>query len=98
MNKNFNAKPKTKQGLYHTGFPIEWVHIDLLEPLTDSSKGKRYILIMTELFTKWLKCASIPDQNAETVTQQFLSYFVVIFWLFLEIHIDLGKQLDCCLF
>ena len=79
MNKNSNAKTKTKLGLYDTGFPIEWIHIDLLEPFTDSSKGNRYILIMTDLFTKWLKCAPIPDRYAENVTQQFLSYFVVIF-------------------
>ena len=79
MNKNSNAKPKTKLGLYHTGYPIEWIHIDLLETFTDNSKGNRYILKMTDLFTKLLKCAPIPYQYAENVTQQFLLSFVVIF-------------------
>ena len=74
MNKKPNAKPKANLKLYHAGFPMERVHIDLLGPFRVSSQGNKYILMMIDQFPKWLEFAPIPDQNAETVAQNFLAH------------------------
>ena len=37
MNKKSVVRPKTSLKLYHVGYPMERVHIDLLGPFTKSS-------------------------------------------------------------
>ena len=53
---------------------------------------------MTDQFSKWLECAAVPDQHAETVAWKFLTNFVVTFGCHLEVHSDQGKQFDGNLF
>ena len=98
MNKRPNVKPKANLKLYHAGFPMDRVHIDLLGPFMVSSQGNRYILMMIDQFTKWLEFAPIPHQNAELVAQNFLPHFVVSFRCPLEVQTDQGKQFDGNLF
>ena len=98
MNKKSVARPKTGLKLYHAGYPMERIHIDLLGPFTESSRGNKYILVMIDQFSKWLECAAVPDQHAETVAWKFLTHFVVTFGCPLEVHSDQGKQFDGNLF
>ncbi len=73
---------------------MERVHIDLLGPFIESNSGNKYILVMVDQFSKWTECAALPDQQAETVAEQFLNHFIVTFGCPLEIHSDQGKQFD----
>ena len=98
MNKKPNMKPKANPKLYHAGFPMERVHVDLLGPFVVSSQGNKYILMMIDQFNKWSECAPVPDWNAKTVAQNFLPHFVVSFGCPLEVHNDQGKQSDGNLF
>ena len=82
MNKKPNARPKTNLKLYHAGFPMERVHVDLLGPFIVSSQGNKYILMIDQL-TIWLECIPIPDQNAETVAQTSW----LILWSALVVHL-----------
>ena len=50
--------------------------------------------MMIDQFIKWLECTSIPDQNAETVVQNYLAHFVVSIGCPLEVHTNQGKQFD----
>ena len=84
--------------MYHAGYLMERVHIDLLGPFTESSRGNKYILVMVDQFSKWLECGAVPDQHAETVAWKFLTHFVVTFGCPLEVHSDQGKQFDGNLF
>ena len=98
---NQNKKPartiRAQLGSYHAGFPMERVHIDILGPFTTSRTVNKYILMMCDQFSKWLECAAIPDQAAETVAQQFLEHFIATFGCSLEIHTDQGSNFQSSL-
>ena len=80
--------------LYHTGFPMERIHLDVLGPFTMSNSGNTYVLMMCHQFSKWLECSAIPDQKAETVAEQFLTRFVATFGCPVQIHTDQGKNFE----
>lgn len=98
MNKKPRIKPRAGLRSYHAGFPMERIHLDFLGPFTPSNKGNKYVLMMIDQFTKWLECVAVPEQNAETVAQQFMQHFIVTFGCPLEVHTDQGKQFDSTLF
>ena len=97
MNKKPNVKPKANLKLYHAGFPMEGVHIDLLEPFMVSSQGNKYIL-MIDQFNKWLGCTPIPDKNAVTVALRFWLILWSTLVVPLDVHTDQGKQFSGNLF
>jgi hypothetical protein len=41
-------------------------------PLTTSDKGNRYILVLSDLFTKWIELYALPDQTAQQIIQCLL--------------------------
>ena len=99
QNKKGNRTPRSAQELYHAGYPMERVHLDILEPINPKSKaGSVYILVMVDQFTKWVELAPLPAQNAEVTAEAFLKHFIVTFGCPLEIHTDQGKNFQSNLF
>ena len=45
---------------------MEKVHIDLMGPLPKASRGYEHILVLVDLFTKWVEAIPLPSQEAET--------------------------------
>ena len=67
--------PKEKNQLKHPLQPLklpqkfnERVHVDQMGPLKSCTENK-YILVMSDSFTKWLELTPIPDKSAETVAR-----------------------------
>ena len=74
-NKKPKTKPKASLGTFHTGTPMDCVHIDILGPLVESHNGNSYILVCIDQFTKWIECFALPDQTAELVARKALEEF-----------------------
>ena len=71
--------PRAPLGRVTVSFPFEVLAADVLGPLPCTSRDNRYILVVTDLFTKWVEVFPIPDQTAETcalklVTEVFARY------------------------
>ena len=99
QNKKGNRTPRSAQELYHAGYPMERVHLDILGPINPKSKaGSVYILVMVDQFTKWMELAPLPAQNAEVTAEAFLKHFIVTFGCPLQIHTDQGKNFQSNLF
>ena len=48
------------------------MHIDLFGPLkVRSAHGKKYIMVMTDAFSKYTELAAIENKKAETVAKAF---------------------------
>ena len=42
---------------------MERVAVDILGPLPVTERGNRYILVLTDCFTKWTEVYAIPDHT-----------------------------------
>ena len=47
--------------------PNQRIHMDLFGPLKTSQSGKKYIMVVTDAFTKYVELIAIPDKQAETI-------------------------------
>ena len=89
--KQSRRKNRAPLGQYLVGEPMERVSIDILGPLPLSKAGNRYILVMSDCFTKWTESVPIPNQEARTVAEAFVNNFVCRFGVRLQLHSDQGK-------
>lgn len=51
--------------------------MDIVGPLTESTTGNNYILVMGEYFTRYIVTAPMPNQTAETVAKTFIKSIVL---------------------
>ena len=72
--------------------PNQRIHVDLFGPLRTSGNGKKYILCVTDAFTKYVELIAIPDKEAKTVTSAILHKWICRFGLPLEILSDMGGE------
>ena len=70
------------------GMPMEKVALDIMGPLPRSNRGNRYLLVLSDYFTKWVEAYAIPNQEE----------FVCRFGVPLSVHTDQGKQFESALF
>jgi hypothetical protein len=48
-------------GIYISGEPMERVAVDIFGPLPLTKQGNKYILVTSDLFTKWTEAIAIPN-------------------------------------
>lgn len=75
-SKKSQQKGKASMRLYHAGAPMEKVHIDILGPLTTTTKGNKYVFVMIDQFTKWIELEALSDQTAESVAKSLVDSFI----------------------
>ena len=96
-------KPSPKQnkapmGHISSGAPMEKVCIDILGPLPLTRQKHKYILVITDIFTKWTEAVPLPDQEARTVTKAFVDTFVSRFGTPLQVHSDQVRNFEAKIF
>ena len=98
QRKPLNKRHRGSMKIYQVGAPMERIATDILGPLPLSKKGNRYILIVSDYFTKWVEAYALPNQLAETVAGVIVTEFIARFGVCLEIHSDQGRNYECKLF
>jgi len=68
------------------------VHMDLFGPLKTAQSGAKYILCMTDAFTKYVELAAIPNKEAETVADRFFNKWICRYGAPKEIFTDQGRE------
>ena len=59
-------KPRAPLGTLQASYPFEHLSWDIMGPLPTSEKGNRFILVVTDIFTKWVE--AFPLQNTLSTT------------------------------
>jgi len=58
-----------------TGAPLDIVAIDILSGLPTTKDGNKYILVLTDYFTKWSEAYPLPDAEASTCMRAIYDNF-----------------------
>ena len=78
--------------------PMERVAVDIFGPLPLTKANNKYVLVVTDLFTKWTEAIALPNQEADTVSKAFVDNFVSRFGVPLQLHSDRGSNFTSKLF
>lgn len=70
---------------------------DLLGPLPETPRGNKYVLVITDHFTKWVEAIAVPDQTAQTCAH-YLLQVVCQFGCPFSILSDQGRCFESHLF
>ncbi len=68
------------------------VHADLFGPLKNADGDKKFILCITDAFTKYVELVVLPNKEALTVTTAILNRWICRHGLPLEFVTDQGKE------
>ena len=96
--KHKRNTPRAPLTNYQGGFPGDRVHLDILGPFCESTKGNRYVLMIIDQFSRWLEVVPLKVMDAEAVAQAFFENYVVRFGVPFVIHTDQGRNFDSALF
>ena len=90
--------PKGQMKTYIVGEPLARISLDMLGPVTRTHTGNRYILVVTDYFTRFAEACGLPDIETPTVADKLLTEFICRYGLPLQIRTDQGAQFTSDLF
>ena len=73
--------------------PFEKLSWDIMGPLPTSSQGNKYILVITDLFTKWVEAFPLKDTTATTLATTMLNEVICRYGVPSGLHSDQGANL-----
>ena len=77
---------------------MDILNMDFMGPLPKTPRGIRYILVVSDQFSKWAKFLPVPDQTARVCTKSIFDLFICKWGCPLSIHSDQGSALESDLF
>ena len=66
--------------------------MDLFSPLKTSNSGKKYIMVITDTFSKYVEIVAISEKTADTVVEALFTKWLCPHGLPNEIVLDGGKE------
>ena len=97
LRKTVKPKPVPLQPLPIVDQPNQRVHVDLFGPLKTSANCKKFILCITDAFTKHAEVIAIENKQADTVASEIFTKWICRFGAPIQIHSDGGKEFCNCL-
>ena len=91
-------KPKAPLGSLGVGATLATLSTDLVGPFPITPRGNRFILVLTDHFTKWVEIFAIPDQTAATTASVILNEVIARYGAPLSIHSDRGSNYESQIF
>jgi hypothetical protein len=86
------VRPPMKK--YLSSEPFQRVAIDILGPLPLTPSGNKYLLVLTDYFSKWVEALPLPNQEAQTIADALLDNVFTRFGMPTELHSDQGRNFD----
>jgi transposase InsO family protein len=92
MTKPNRNPPQLLTPLPQCTEPNQRVHADLFGPLKTTNGDKKYLLCMTDAFTKYVELVAVPNKEAGTVASALINRWVCRFGVPLEFVTDQGRE------
>ena len=77
---------------------LDRLSMDILGPLPVTSRNNKYILVVTDHFTKWVEVFPVQDQSAITCATIVLNEVISRFGCPYDIHTDQGRNFESEIF
>ena len=81
-----------------TGAPFDRIALDILDTHKPTSKGYRYILVISDYFTKYTDAFPLRRHTAKAVAQILLHRWIFYHAVPKAIHSDQGKEFESAIF
>ena len=88
-SRALHRAPLQRQGI---SFPWSHLQIDWVGPLPKSSRGNKYILMLTCRFTKWVEGLPAPNDTAQTTAALLMNHVFSRFGLPSQVDSDRGTH------
>ena len=75
-------------------YPFERISWDIMGPLPASSKGHKYILVITDMFSKWVEAFPLRVTDSETLAKVLVDEIVYRYGVPLYLHSDQGSNFN----
>ena len=86
--------PRAPLGTVKTNHPFEKLSWDIMGLLPTSSKGYQYILVVTDLFSKWVEAFQLHTTHSETFAKILVDEVVCRYSVPVCLHSDQGANLN----
>jgi len=81
-----------------TGEPFGRVGIDISGPYNPTAEGNKYILVISDYFTKWVEAYPMSNMEAHTVAEIVVTKWISRMGVPMVIHSDQGRNFESKLF
>ena len=75
-------------------FPWERIAMDIVGPLPVTEEGNRYLLVVSDYFTKWPEAFALKDHKAETIASKLVDDVICRHGVPRVIHTDQGRDFE----
>ena len=86
--------PRAPLGTIKSSHPFEKLSWDIMGLLPTSSKGYQYILVVTDLFSKWVEAFPLRATDSETLAKILVDEVVCRYGVPVYLHSDQGANLN----
>ena len=91
VRSSFNTSSPKLQPLPIMRLGYRW-SLDFAGPLVVTPRGAKYVLVMVEYFSKWIKLVALPQNSAKLAATTFLDYVLARFRASVEVLTDQGRE------
>ena len=91
---NPRVKPHAPLVTSKVGYPGERVAMDIVGLFPKSANGNKYILVVSDYFTRWTEAFPIPNQEALTVARVFVNEYVCRYGVPVQLYTDQGRNFE----
>ena len=94
----FNIDRRKAPGLLHPieapSSPFQLIGIDYTGPFPVTPQGNKYVLAITDYFTKWVVAVPLPNQTAQATAEALDEHYICIYGVPLRILSDQGYHFN----
>ncbi|MES9882105.1 MAG: reverse transcriptase domain-containing protein [Sedimenticola sp.] len=92
--KSDSVKPRAPLVQEQSTKPFERLAMDIVGPVTTSLEGNRFILVVTDYFTKWPEAFPLKDHKATTVARVLVDEIICRYGIPQKLHSDQGRDFE----
>ena len=84
--------PQAPLGTISSNYPFQKISWDIMGPLPVTARGFKYILVITDLFSKWVEAFPLVATDSNTLAKVLVDEIVCRYGMSITIHSDQGSN------